>query len=102
VILKNPAYAGAFVYGRTRSCHSTYANGKLMTERCPMSEWKIVVKDRYPVYLDWERFEQVQAMLRDNHAEYQRNRAPGVPRDGAAVLQGIVWCGQCGHKMAVQ
>jgi DNA invertase Pin-like site-specific DNA recombinase len=52
-ILKNPAYAGAFVYGRTRSCHSTYANGKLITERCPMSEWKIVVKDRYPVYLDW-------------------------------------------------
>jgi DNA invertase Pin-like site-specific DNA recombinase len=101
-ILKNPAYAGAFVYGRTRSCHSTYANGKLMTERCPMSEWKIVVKDRYPIYLDWERFEQVQAMLRDNHAEYQRNKTRGVPRDGAAVLQGIVWCGQCGHKMAVQ
>jgi hypothetical protein len=101
-ILKNPAYACAFVYGRTRSCHSTYANGKLMTERCPMSEWKIVVKDRYPVYLDWERFEQVQAMLRDNHAENQRNQTRGIPRDGAAVLQGIVWCGQCGHKMAVQ
>ena len=67
-----------------------------------MSEWKIVVKDRYPIYLDWERFEQVQAMLRDNHAEYQRNKTRGVPRDGAAVLQGIVWCGQCGHKMAVQ
>ena len=63
---------------------------------------EIVVKDRYPVYLDWERFEQVQAMLRDNHAEYQRNQTRGVPRDGAAVLQGIVWCGECGHKMAVQ
>jgi Recombinase zinc beta ribbon domain len=63
---------------------------------------EVVMKDRYPVYLDWERFEQVQAMLRDNHAEYQRNQTRGVPRDGAAVLQGIVWCGQCGHKMAVQ
>ncbi|MGF6980289.1 DNA invertase Pin-like site-specific DNA recombinase [Paraburkholderia sp. JPY465] len=100
--LKNPAYAGAFVYGRTRSCHSTYANGKLITERCPMSEWKIVLKDRYPMYLEWDGFERVQAMLRDNHAEYQRNQTRGVPRDGAAVLQGIVWCGQCGHKMAVQ
>jgi hypothetical protein len=67
-----------------------------------MSEWKIVVKDRYPVYLDWDGFERVQAMLRDNHAEYERNKTRGVPRDGAAVLQGIVWCGQCGHKMAVQ
>lgn len=101
-ILKNPAYGGAFVYGRTRSCRSTYANGKLITERCPMSEWKIVVKDRYPIYLDWESFERVQAMLRDNHAEYQRNKTRGVPRDGAAVLQGIVWCGQCGHKMGVE
>jgi hypothetical protein len=67
-----------------------------------MSEWKIVVKDRYRVYLDWDGFERVQAMLRDNHAEYERNKTRGVPRDGAAVLQGIVWCGQCGHKMAVQ
>ena len=50
----------------------------------------------------WESFERIQAMLRDNHAEYDRNRTRGVPRDGAALLQGIVWCGQCGHKMAVQ
>jgi len=101
-ILKNPAYAGAFVYGRTRSCHATYPNGKLITARCPMTDWKIVVKDRYPAYLDWQSFEQVQAMLRDNHAEYQRNYTRGMPREGAAVLQGIVWCGQCGHKMRVQ
>jgi DNA invertase Pin-like site-specific DNA recombinase len=101
-VLKNPAYAGAFVYGRTRSCHATYPNGKLITARCPMAEWKIVVKGRYPGYLDWESFERVQTMLRDNHAEYQRNQTRGVPRDGAAVLQGITWCGQCGHKMRVQ
>jgi hypothetical protein len=41
-------------------------------------------------------------MLRDNHAEYARNRTRGVPRDGAALLQGSVWCGRCGHKMAVE
>jgi len=101
-ILQNPAYAGAFVYGRTRSCQVTYASGKMKTQRCPISEWKIVVKDRYPAYIDWDGFERIQAMLRDNYAEYQRNKTRGVPRDGAAVLQGIVWCGQCGHKMAVE
>jgi DNA invertase Pin-like site-specific DNA recombinase len=101
-ILKNPAYAGAFVYGRTRSRHARYANGKLMTEPCPMAEWKIVVQGKYPADITWESFERIQAMLRDNHAEYDRNRTRGVPRDGAALLQGIVWCGQCGHKMAVQ
>lgn len=101
-ILRNPAYAGAFVYGRTRSCHATYPNGKLITARCPMNEWKIIVKDRYPAYLEWQSYEKVQAMLRDNHAEYRRACTRGLPRDGAAVLQGIVWCGQCGHKMKVQ
>ncbi|HVI35742.1 MAG TPA: zinc ribbon domain-containing protein, partial [Gaiellales bacterium] len=93
---------GAFVYGRSRSCHRHYAGGKLATARCPVAEWKIVVRDKYPAYLDWDSFERVQAMLRDNHAEYVRNRTRGVPRDGAALLQGIVWCGECGHKMAVQ
>ena len=101
-ILRNPAYAGAFVYGRTRSCHASYPNGKLVTARCAMEEWKIVVKDRYPGYIGWESFERIQAMLRDNHAEYQRHQTRGTPRDGAVVLQGIVWCGQCGHKMKVQ
>ena len=101
-ILKNPAYAGAFVYGRTRSCHATYASGKLVTARCPMKEWKVVVRDRYPAYIGWAEFERIQAMLRDNHAEYTRNQTRGVPRDGAALLQGSVWCGRCGHKMAVQ
>ncbi|CAH2605823.1 Recombinase family protein (plasmid) [Rhodovastum atsumiense] len=101
-ILKNPAYAGAFVYGRTRSCGATYANGKTITTRRPMEEWKVIVKDRYPAYIGWADFERIQAMLRDNHAEYVRNRTRGVPRDGAALLQGIVWCGRCGHKMAVE
>ena len=67
-----------------------------------MAEWKIVVKDRYPAYIDWESFERIQAMLCDNYAEYQRKMTRGAPREGAALLQGIVWCGQCGRKMTVQ
>ncbi|WP_319946049.1 recombinase family protein [Mesorhizobium sp. AR07] len=101
-MLKNPAYAGAFVYGRTQSCHARYASGKIISRRRPMAEWKIVVKDRYPAYCDWERYERIQTMLSDNHAEYRRNQTRGAPRDGAAVLQGIVWCGRCGHKMGVE
>jgi DNA invertase Pin-like site-specific DNA recombinase len=101
-ILKNPAYAGAFVYGRTRSCRAAYASGRQITARCPIAEWKVVVMDRYPAYIRWADFERIQAMLRDNHAEYVRNRTRGVPRDGAALLQGSVWCGRCGHKMTVE
>ena len=67
-----------------------------------MAEWKIVVKDKYPAYIDWESFERIQAMLCDNHAEYDRNKTRGAPRDGAVLLQGLVWCGHCGRKMVVQ
>jgi hypothetical protein len=41
-------------------------------------------------------------MLRDNYAEYGRNKTRGVPRNGEALLHGIVYCGACGHKMIVQ
>lgn len=41
-------------------------------------------------------------MLRDNHAEYDRNKTRGVPRPGKALLHGLVYCGECGHKMLVQ
>src|SRR6266540_6358776 len=41
-------------------------------------------------------------MLLENYAAYDRNQSRGVPRDGAALLHGIVYCGECGHKMVVQ
>ena len=41
-------------------------------------------------------------MLRDNYTEYARNKTRGVPREGQALLHGIVYCGECGHKMCVQ
>jgi DNA invertase Pin-like site-specific DNA recombinase len=99
-ILRNPAYAGAFVYGRTR-LGPPGAHGRQKQRRRSPSEWRIVVKDRYPAYVDWETFERIGAMLADNRADYMRVRGRGIPRDGAALLHGITWCGECGHKMTV-
>ena len=67
-----------------------------------MAEWKIRINDKYPAYIDWATFETIQAMLRDNCSEYDRNKTRGVPRPGKALLQGIVHCGECGHQMVVQ
>src|SRR5579859_3354073 len=101
-ILKNPAYAGAFVYGRTRSVRRETASMRAKQIRLPMEEWKIRVNDVYPAYVPWETFERIQSMLQDNYAEYDRNKTRGVPRPGAALLHGLVHCGECGHKMVVQ
>ena len=65
-------------------------------------DWRIVVKDKYPAYISWDTFEKIQIMLRDNRAEYLRTKSRGIPRDGAALLHGITWCGECGHKMFVR
>jgi DNA invertase Pin-like site-specific DNA recombinase len=101
-ILKNPAYAGAFVYGKTRSIRKDPRSPHTQEVRLPMAEWKIRVNDVYPAYISWETFEQIQQMLADNYAAYDRNKSRGVPRDGAALLHGIVYCGECGHKMVIQ
>jgi DNA invertase Pin-like site-specific DNA recombinase len=101
-VLKNPAYAGAFVYGKTRSVRKDPTSPHTQEVRLPMAEWKIRVNDVYPAYIAWETFEQIQQMLLDNYAAYDRNKSRGVPRDGAALLHGMVYCGECGHKMVVQ
>lgn len=99
-ILKNPAYAGAFVYGRTRTIRD--ATGKARQKRLPMEQWRIRVNDKYPPFISWETYEKIQAMIEDNYAEYDRNKSRGIPRPGAALLHGLVYCGECGHKMMVQ
>jgi hypothetical protein len=67
-----------------------------------MDQGKICLKDKYPAYIGWETFERIQAMVHDNYSEYDRNQSRGVPRPGKALLHGIVYCGECGHKMVVQ
>ncbi len=101
-VLKNPAYAGAFVYGRTRIREAAREGAQKLKAPRPMGEWRIVVKDRYPAYIDWPTYEKIRAVIRDNRAEYMRIKTRGAPRDGDLLLHGIVWCGRCGHKMFVR
>ena len=101
-ILKIEAYAGAFVYGRTRLRKAPH-NGRLrMKVPRPIGEWRIVVKDRYPAYIDWRTYEKIRDMMSDNRAEYMRNKTRGAPREGELLLHGIVWCAKCGYKMYVR
>jgi DNA invertase Pin-like site-specific DNA recombinase len=101
-ILQNPAYAGAFVYGRTRIRTLPRDGGSPGKEPRPIEEWRIVVKDRYPPYIDWPTYEKIRAVVRDNRAEYMRTKTRGAPRDGDLLLHGIAWCARCGHKMYVR
>ena len=101
-ILKNPAYAGAFVYGRTRMRSVAREGASRAKAPRPIEEWRIVVKDRYPAYIDWPTYEKIRTVIRDNRAEYMRTKTRGAPRDGDLLLHGIAWCARCGHKMYVR
>src|SRR4051794_21851607 len=101
-VLKNPAYAGAFVYGRSRAQHRAANPAQMTQKRLPLAQWRIRVNDVYPAYISWETFLQIQAMLQENYAEDDRNKSRGIPRPGKALLHGLVYCGECGHKLLVQ
>jgi DNA invertase Pin-like site-specific DNA recombinase len=101
-ILKNPAYAGAFVYGRRRTMRTRPGAQHCQFKSLPIAEWRVRVNDKYPAYIIWETYERIQAMLKENYAEYECKQTRGVARSGAALLQGLVYCGECGHKMTVQ
>lgn len=97
-ILRNPAYAGAFVYGR-HAPHPIQRGGRRtrVINRAP-ADWLAVHHDVYPAYISWEQYLTNQARLSDNASRYAV-RARGVPRDGAALLAGLAVCGRCGRQM---
>ena len=101
-ILKHPAYAGAFTYGRTRTLRREASQVRPAITRLPQEQWRIGIQDVYPASIRWETSLQMQAMLKDHHAEDARNKPRGIPRPGKALLHGLVSCGECGHKMVVQ
>jgi DNA invertase Pin-like site-specific DNA recombinase len=101
-MLRNPTYSGAYAYGKTRFVPQNSAPHKKRKQRIDRDQWKVLLTDHHPGYVSWEEFVKIQQLLEANHAEYARKRSPGAARSGAALLQGIVYCGQCGHQMTIQ
>jgi hypothetical protein len=99
-ILRNPAYAGAYVYGRSGRDPARSKPGRPNTGivHFPMDRWAVLLHDRYPAYISWEAFMANQARLEANRNSYSKNW-PGAPRQGDALLQGIAMCARCGARM---
>ena len=107
--LSNPAYAGAFVYGRRPMAQdgsspsgrspSAAKNSQSRTVK-PMEEWAVIHQDVYPAYISWERFLANKQRLQQNGYRLAENTR-GAPRSGPALLAGLAVCGHCGRRMSV-
>jgi excisionase family DNA binding protein len=102
-ILKNPAYAGTYVYGRQRRDPTRQQPGHPASGivQVPIDKWPIVLHNVYPAYISWNEFLANQSQLQANQSRYQEDRH-GVPRKGQALLQGILICGLCGQRMRLR
>jgi DNA invertase Pin-like site-specific DNA recombinase len=101
-ILKNPAYAGAYAFGKTLRDPTRRRGGHPHSGivRLPIDKWDILLHNVYPAYITWEEFLANQARLAENQTRFQKGKS-GTPRKGQALLQGILRCGRCGRRMHV-
>jgi excisionase family DNA binding protein len=99
--LTNPAYAGAFVFGRTRQEKRLDARGRVQvrTVELPLEQWSVLIPEHHPGYVSWQQYLETRERLRRNVRP--RGEGGGAAREGAALLQGLLRCGRCGRSMQV-
>jgi DNA invertase Pin-like site-specific DNA recombinase len=102
IMLHNPVYAGYYAYGRRQVEPRRKVPGRPSTGRVVMdsSEWLVLLPGRLPAYITPEQYEANVARMTANR---QTAATPGAPRDGSALLSGLLRCGRCGgHRMTVR
>ncbi|HEY6406774.1 MAG TPA: recombinase family protein [Ktedonobacteraceae bacterium] len=99
-VLRNPRYAGAFCFGRTHT--SKHPDGSLHIQTLPQEQWLFLIREVHAGYITWEDYEAHLAQLRANRRAHGDDRRHGPPREGPALLQGLVICGRCGNRMTVR
>lgn len=99
-VLTNPAYGGAYAYGKSER-HTVYEDGaaRLSHRRKPREQWFSFIPNTHEGYVEWHRFEQLQRAISANRLGAGR---PGAVRRGRALLAGLLRCRRCGHKLTVR
>jgi DNA invertase Pin-like site-specific DNA recombinase len=96
-VLRHPIYAGAYVYGRRPvDPKRKLSPAKDYRPWVPMDQWKVLLKDRLPAYISWDQYLKNRARIKRNQ---NGSDSQGVARDGAALLPGVLVCGNCDRHM---
>jgi DNA invertase Pin-like site-specific DNA recombinase len=99
--LHHPLYAGAYSWGRRQTRTHVDPTGRMTHTRRhrPSAEWAVLLHDRVPAYITWDRYLANQRQLLENQ---RRPATKGTPGNGSALLAGLLFCGRCGRKMQVE
>jgi DNA invertase Pin-like site-specific DNA recombinase len=98
-LLHNPRYAGAFFFGRIKTSH--LADGTIRYEKQNRDQWHALIPSAHDGYISWKTHEDNLKRLAENSHANGSDRKKSPPREGTALLQGIVVCGVCGSRMTV-
>jgi len=99
-VLHNPRYAGAFAYGRRRQRRQP--DGRTRHSLQPREAWTALIPGAHPGYITWEQYEDNLTRLAGCAQARGQDRRASPPREGPALLQGLVICGRCGKRMTVR
>lgn len=102
-VLRNPRYAGAYVYGQHR-CRKKVDGVGYRNQAVPAEQWHAFLKNAHPGYISWEEHEDILRRLAENSQAHGdgHDRRQGPAREGPALLQGLVLCGRCGRRMTIR
>ncbi len=101
-ILQNPAYGGAYAFGRTGT-RTRIIDGtahKTRGHRRHRDEWLVLLPGHHDGYIPWETYERNQQLLADN-AQMKGRMAKGAVRSGPSLVAGLLRCGRCGRRLQV-
>lgn len=103
-IVKNPSYAGAYVYGRFQYRRELTPDGEIRSRMhaVPRDEWRVFLKDHHEGYITWDEYLANQARLAKNCTQNEATLLSGPAREGLALLQGLLLCGTCGRRITVR
>src|SRR5215469_1604136 len=103
-ILRNPFYAGAYVWGR-RPMETLLVEGGLRKRQAAYrrpEECRVFIADHHVGYIDWASYEENQRMTRRNSVTWQADESLSAIRAGQGLLVGLLRCGHCGRKLHVR
>ncbi|MDJ0375835.1 recombinase family protein, partial [Streptomyces sp. H10-C2] len=97
-VLKNPAYAGAYAFGRAASSRKVRPDGTVVAcvNRRPRDQWTVLIPDHHEGYVSWQQYLQIEAKLAANRT----STGARPPREGPPLCQGVIYCGSCGFPMS--